>query len=1029
MRKTLLLTIIGVMFITCTFSLSTNYIAGVSPVITTTPGFTEFEAGKGAVTIDGGVTVSDADSDKASKAIVKLSNHPDGGNEFITIDPDVVDLARDYGLTVNYDFTNGELSITGEADLEVYQMILQKLTYNNVSVVPNSEDRIVIFTITDIDGNVSESKSRIIRIKNIQAVITNVLVSENDLYGIDQTIQVTFIFNKPVFVKDGTPSLPINVGGKEDKLYYDSGSGTNRLVFIYKVQEGDLDSDGVVITPEILLEGASIADNVEEAADLAISTFPDTSGILVDGIRPYVTKIVLPKDGVYAICGENKLVFHLVLSEAVSVSGGDFVLAITLDSGDVPAVFDLEASTETDLVFSYEIKGGDSEADGIEIKSLILNGTSILDEAGNALTDLTFTKTEDLVENNITIDATAPDVPVVTGVTPDSGSSVDDGITNTAALQISGTAEAGMSVKVLVNDDEVGEVTTNAEGNWSFDATSLDLKEGSFEITAKSVDGACNESDGSEPFGLIIDMTGPVLKGMDKVVKLGEDGTVTITPDRIIESVSDNFSTLSEIGLSLNNDTFTCDHVGENEVVITSTDLAGNETTTIVNVMVESDEAPEFVIQDVNLELGDEGTAELSYEDIVTGFSASCVTMDQFSFALSESSFGCSNIGDNLITLSISYPDGEVLKHDVTINVSDKLAPTVNGVEENIDIYVGESGEYVLEDYLDILEISDNCGLAMINQSPARGTVLSGYNEPFEIAIMAMDGSGNVTEFKFTITLKSNVIESVAEPEEISVKWGTSIEDVPLPDQVEVVTISGEKVMVNVNWDIQDYNSLEPNVYQNFGDLDLTGSEYTNPSELRPSVTIIVLEKELPTDILLSEDEFSVEDDPNAPLGILTTVDPDDDEHTYSLTGDHADEQYFYILGDRLFFDPAQMPDDQHEYTITISSTDRVGNVITKAFMITRTKPELNDLNIPNVFSPNGDGINDEWGIRALQFYDDVKLMVFERSGKMVFVTFDPKDRWDGRYEGIAMPVGSYYYVVELGGGQKRRGMLTLIRN
>ncbi|GGF16996.1 hypothetical protein GCM10011339_01130 [Echinicola rosea] len=1003
-------------------------VPGAPPVITTTPGYTEFEPGDGAVTIDGGVTATDEDSPKASKAIVKLANLLDGGNEIMNIGPDVVDLANDSGLTINYNFTSGELTITGEADFSVYQRIFREVTYNNLSPFPDTEDRVVVYTVFDTEGNQSAEQSRIIKIKNVPAVITEVTTVADGLYGIGDKVSIVLVFNRPVWVNGGEPDLTLQIGDQTVSASYTAGSGSNELEFSYTVEEGDLDEDGIGLTEEVNVGGASIVDSEEEAADLTIGQLPNTSGVQVDGIRPIVSQVMLPEDATYSVCGGSALEFTLDMSEPVTVNG-PVVLQVVLDSGEILANLDTEKSSAERLIFTYEIISGDVDEDGIEVVALQVEEEGIMDLAGNALIDLELESTEIPAQNSIIIDGSAPPPPQVTGISPDTGTSDGDQITNTSSITITGTAEPNLAVSLLANDEKVGEVTADDSGDWAFDATELAWEEGQYELAAVSVDGACNASESSNKLSITIDMNGPVISTVDQEITLGENGEASIAVNALVEAVSDNFSSSDEIVLSLDQDLFTCDDLGENEVSVTATDIAGNVTETIAMVTVTHSEALSFVVEEVEVSLDENGAAEVSYTDMVTGLSGTCLGLEDFSYELSRSSFGCADLGEVSVDVLVTGDQGFAETLTTSILVVDSTSPTITGTEENIDIYVDASGEYVLEDYLSVLSISDNCTVVSQVQVPAEGTVLSGYETPHPITVTAVDQAGNESVYEFTITLKSNIIASLIDPEMLTVSWGTAPEDLPLPMQVEAVLVSGVTVMVDVVWDIQQYDELVPGIYQNAGTLNL-GDHYSYDGDHQPNLTIMVNEKSLPEDILLSDDEFSVEDDPNAPLGILTTVDEDDDQHTYALTGEYEDEQYFYILGDRLFWTSADMPDGQQEFTITVSSTDRMGNSISKTFMITRSKPDLDDLNISNVFSPNGDGINDSWGVSSLKFYGDVKLMVFERGGKMVFVTYDPEERWDGRYEGGDLPVGAYYYVIELGEErQKRRGVLNLIRN
>ncbi|AWW31736.1 gliding motility-associated C-terminal domain-containing protein [Echinicola strongylocentroti] len=1029
MKRTLLLCIMGIMLCGAVRPFSGGMTPGASPVINTTPGYTEFEPGKGAVTIDKEVTVTDEDSPKAAKAVVKLTNLPDGGNEFINIAPDVVDLANDNGLTVNYNFTNGELTITGEADFSLYQRIFRELTYNNFSPIPDIADRIVKYSIYDTEGNTSAEQTRIIRVKNVPAVITEIQPVADGLYGIDDAVAVTVVFNRPVWVNGGTPQIPLQIGEQAVMASYSSGAGSKELVFVYTVVEGDLDEDGVEFTQEVRLNDAAIVDSVDEPADLQVDGFPSTSGIGVDGIRPFVAAVTLPEDGAYSVCGNSMLKFVLSMSETVTANE-DIKLDITLDAGARTARFVPSESTADELVFVYDVASGDKDENGISVSGLALGEGVIADQAGNELTDIALDSAAVAEANNIIIDGTAPAPPQVTAITPDSGVSSSDGITNTSALMIAGTAEADLSVEIFANDDKVGEAMADSEGKWTFDATGLEWEEGQYELSAVAVDGSCNSSESSNTLLLTLDLNGPLVSVTNTEVSLGENGEVLVTIEELVDSYSDNYSSMETIELAMEKDVFTCEDLGENTVTITATDLAGNVTETNALVTVVHNEALSFVVEDLEVSLDENGLAELVYSDVVKGLNGTCLDLDRFTFELSKSSFSCGDVGSHNVSIAITGENGFTASEEALVKVTDDAAPQISGGDENVDVFVGLSGEYVMENYLEIFEVSDNCTVAMTNQSPAEGAVLTGYGTPHVVKITATDDAGNVTEHEFTITLKSNIIASLVDPDLLTVSWGTEEEELPLPEQVEAVLVSGETVMVEVAWDIQHYDNMSPGLYQNAGTVSLTESGYSYDGDRQPMLTIVVNEKSLPEDILLSEDEFSVEDDPNAPLGILTTVDVDDDQHSYALIGEYDDEQFFYILGDRLFWTPEAMPEDQHEFTITISSTDRIGNSITKTFLITRSKPALDDLTISNVFSPNGDDINDDWGVPSLKFYGEVKLMIFERSGKMVFVTYDPEERWDGRYEGGDLPVGSYYYVIELGEEQaKRRGVLTLIRN
>jgi len=110
-------------------------------------------------------------------------------------------------------------------------------------------------------------------------------------------------------------------------------------------------------------------------------------------------------------------------------------------------------------------------------------------------------------------------------------------------------------------------------------------------------------------------------------------------------------------------------------------------------------------------------------------------------------------------------------------------------------------------------------------------------------------------------------------------------------------------------------------------------------------------------------------------------------------------------------------------YTAELVVSDALGCTFTKSFgPITVTAPELE---IPNVFTPNGDGIQDEWQVRYTGLLP-VQLTIFDRWGNELYAGTQPV--WNGLdASGSQVVEGVYFYVIEV--GEKRyKGSLTLLR-
>lgn len=89
----------------------------------------------------------------------------------------------------------------------------------------------------------------------------------------------------------------------------------------------------------------------------------------------------------------------------------------------------------------------------------------------------------------------------------------------------------------------------------------------------------------------------------------------------------------------------------------------------------------------------------------------------------------------------------------------------------------------------------------------------------------------------------------------------------------------------------------------------------------------------------------------------------------------------------------------------------------------------IQEIKVPNTFTPNGDGINDTWTIKGLELIGNVKLKVFNRNGQTIYSYEAEQKPWDGKYQGKDVPVGTYYYTMALGAGyENRTGWLLITR-
>jgi gliding motility-associated-like protein len=124
-------------------------------------------------------------------------------------------------------------------------------------------------------------------------------------------------------------------------------------------------------------------------------------------------------------------------------------------------------------------------------------------------------------------------------------------------------------------------------------------------------------------------------------------------------------------------------------------------------------------------------------------------------------------------------------------------------------------------------------------------------------------------------------------------------------------------------------------------------------------------------------------------------------------------------------------PNRQVFFTATLETFDPSGNCTDTEVVTFRINSQV--VQLPNVFTPNGDGINDFWGVEASQFRE-FDLFVYNRAGIEVFSTSSGSNKlWLGKdNNGQDVPEGTYFYRLKgfdlVGREYDKVGNVTLIR-
>lgn len=128
-------------------------------------------------------------------------------------------------------------------------------------------------------------------------------------------------------------------------------------------------------------------------------------------------------------------------------------------------------------------------------------------------------------------------------------------------------------------------------------------------------------------------------------------------------------------------------------------------------------------------------------------------------------------------------------------------------------------------------------------------------------------------------------------------------------------------------------------------------------------------------------------------------------------------------LSSAVVLSPIAQPLADINYRLTVTSAQGCATS-DQVFVKVLKSPE-----VPNAFSPNGDGVHDTWNIKYLDSYAEATVEVFNRYGQLVYRSKGYARPWDGTMNGKQLPIGTYYYIIDPKNGKVAlTGSLTIIR-
>jgi hypothetical protein len=392
-----------------------------------------------------------------------------------------------------------------------------------------------------------------------------------------------------------------------------------------------------------------------------------------------------------------------------------------------PFTIQLDANGMANITVA-DIENGSTDACGIANTSIDITDFTCADVGPNTVT-LTVTDVNGNVSTCTTIVTVEDSIPPAIACPADITVNTDAGF-----------CSAIVNFPMPITSDNCG-VATVAQTMGDPSGSMFPVGATTIEFTATDVNGNTNTCS----FIItVVDNEAPVAVCQNITIQLDEFGNASIVATDVDGGSTDQCGVAS---ISIDIDTFDCSNVGDNNVILTVTDVNGNVSTCTAIVTVEDVTAPVVACQNITVELDPvTGTVTILGTDIDNGSTDACGIA---SYDLDIDTFDCSNIGDNTVVLTVTDVNGNSETCTAIVTVEDNTSPVL--VCQDFTIEIGSDGTATLNPSDVIASNDDACGILTVAVDITEFTCAD-IGTPVTVQVFSQDNNGNLSTCTATVT-------------------------------------------------------------------------------------------------------------------------------------------------------------------------------------------------------------------------------------------------------------------------------------